>query len=57
MLNKSDAMTPREIAARRSALERASGQEVMLMSGVSGEGVPEMLRRLMDATHQVRTAA
>ncbi len=57
VLNKSDAMTPREIAARRSALERASGQEVLLMSGVSGEGVPEMLRRLMDATHQVRTAA
>jgi GTP-binding protein len=57
VLNKSDAMTPREISARRSALERASGQEVLLMSGVSGEGVPEMLRRLMDATHKVREPA
>ena len=28
VLNKTDAMTPREISARRSALQRASGQEV-----------------------------
>jgi GTP-binding protein len=57
VLNKMDAMSPREISARKSALERASGQEVLLMSGVSGEGVPQMLRRLMDATHKVREPA
>ena len=57
VLNKADAMTAREVTARRSALERASGQEVLLMSGVSGQGVPEMLRRLMDATHRVREPA
>ena len=57
VLNKVDAMTPREISARRSALERASGQDVLLMSGVSGAGVPEMLRRLMAETHRVREPA
>jgi GTP-binding protein len=54
VLNKSDAMTPREISARKAALEKASGQEVLLMSGVSGDGVPEMLRRLMAETHKIR---
>ncbi len=57
VLNKSDAMSPREASARRSALERASGQEVALMSGATGAGVPEMLRRLMDATHDARVPA
>jgi GTP-binding protein len=57
VLNKLDAMSPHEIAARRSALERASGQEVLLMSGVTGQGVPDMLRRLMAATHRVREPA
>ncbi len=56
VLNKSDAMTPREASARRSALERASGREVALMSGATGQGVPAMLRRLMDATHAEQLA-
>ena len=37
-LNKADAMTPREASARRAALAKASGQPVLLMSGVSGAG-------------------
>jgi GTP-binding protein len=56
VLNKSDAMTPREISSRKAALEKAAGQEVLLMSGVSGEGVPDMLRRLMTETHKFRAA-
>jgi GTPase len=47
-LNKADAMTPREIAARRSALQRASGQPVMVLSAASGAGLPEVLRALRD---------
>ena len=47
VLNKTDAMTPREIATRRASLSRAAGQEVMLLSGVSGEGLPGVLRALM----------
>jgi GTP-binding protein len=46
VLNKSDAMTPRETSARRSALARASGRPVLLLSGVSGQGVPEALQAL-----------
>jgi GTP-binding protein len=49
VLNKSDAMTTREIASRRSALAKASGQTVHLMSGVTGQGVPEVLRVLQNA--------
>src|ERR1700733_11883027 len=53
-LNKSDAMTPREISARRSALARASGQFVHVISGATGQGVPEMLRALQDAVAEHR---
>ena len=45
-LNKSDAMTAREASARATALRKASGRPVMLLSGVTGEGVPEVLRAL-----------
>src|SRR5580698_7844355 len=43
-LNKADAMTPREISARRVALAKASGRQVFVLSGVTGQGVPEVLR-------------
>jgi GTP-binding protein len=48
-LNKTDAMTPREISSRRAALARASGQDVHLVSGATGHGVPELLRAVQDA--------
>jgi GTPase len=48
VLNKADAMSPREISARRSALARASGATVMVASGVSGEGMPQVLRVLQN---------
>jgi GTP-binding protein len=48
-LNKADAMTPREAAARTAALRRASGRPVMLLSGATGQGVPEVLRALQNA--------
>jgi GTP-binding protein len=54
VLNKSDAMSPREASARRSALSRASGQPVTLLSGATGDGVPELLRRLMSTVHEAR---
>ena len=57
VLNKADAMTAREASARRSALEKASGQKVALMSGVSGQGVQEQLRRLMDTVQAARVPA
>jgi len=54
-LNKIDAMTPREISSRRAALSRASGQMVHLVSGVTGKGVPELLRAVQDAVNRYRT--
>ncbi|MFN9336124.1 MAG: GTPase ObgE [Alphaproteobacteria bacterium] len=47
-LNKADAMTPQARTARVKALSRAAGKPVMLISGASGEGVPELLRTLAD---------
>jgi len=43
-LNKADAMTPRETSSRMAALRKASGCPVYLLSGVTGQGVPELLR-------------
>ncbi len=45
-LNKTDALDEEEQAERKSALEAASGGAVFLMSGVSRDGVPEVLRKL-----------
>jgi GTP-binding protein len=45
-LNKADAMSAREAAARKAALQKASGRPVLLLSGASGQGVAEVLRAL-----------
>ncbi len=45
-LNKVDAMDAKQISDRRRALEKASGGEVHVISGVSGKGLPEVLRAL-----------
>ncbi len=54
VLNKLDAMTPREVSSRRAALMKASGQEVMLLSGATGENLPEVKRALMDRVYAHR---
>ena len=54
VLNKVDAMTPREASARRTALARAAGRPVMLMSGATGQGVPKVLRALMAGATEAR---
>ena len=56
-LNKIDAMTKREISARAAALRKASGRPVMLLSGVTGQGVPEVLRALQNMIHDTRQKA
>ncbi|AVO39490.1 GTPase ObgE [Pukyongiella litopenaei] len=45
-LNKVDALDDEERAAAKAALEEASGANVLAMSGVSGEGLTEVLRAL-----------
>ena len=48
VLNKADAMSAREISARRAALARASGRPVLVISAVAGLGMPELLRAVWD---------
>ena len=55
-LNKSDAMTPRETSSRLAALRKASGRPVYLLSGATGQGLPEILRVLQDTIHSTREA-
>jgi GTPase len=55
-LNKADAMSAREAATRRTALARASGRPVALISAATGAGVPELLRVMMDRVAAARRA-
>ncbi len=43
-LNKADALTPELREERAAALEAAAGRRPFIVSGVSGEGVTELLR-------------
>ncbi len=55
-LNKADAMSPREASTRMAALRKASGRPVMLLSGATGQGVPEVLRGLASRVAEARQA-
>ena len=55
MLNKIDALDDDIRQMQREELEAVAGP-VMLMSGVSGEGVEEVLRRLATHIEQARRA-
>ena len=55
-LNKVDAMTPQAKASRIKALERACGHKVLVISGATGEGVPEVLRTLFPVIRAAREA-
>ncbi len=46
VLTKQDAMSAREAATRRAALERESGRDVFLVSAVSGVGIAELKRAI-----------
>lgn len=46
VLNKVDALDPKTLSNRKRVLEKASGGPVLLMSGVSKQGVNEVLRKL-----------
>jgi GTP-binding protein len=45
-LNKADALDAKTLSTRRKALEKASGGPVFVISGVSGQGLTEVLRAL-----------
>lgn len=46
-LNKSDAIDEEEIKKKQAKLKKASGKEVFIISGVTGEGIKEVLRALL----------
>ena len=46
-LNKIDAVEPDELKKQRDRLKRAAKKTPLLMSGVTGQGVPEALRALV----------
>src|SRR5690348_16980226 len=56
-LNKTDAMTPEDIEAKRAALAKASRKTVHIMSGVSGAGVQPLLHELMKLVDKQRDTA
>jgi GTP-binding protein len=56
-LNKSDAVTKPMLARKRVALEKASGEKVFVMSGVSGEGVDDVLGSLARQVEKSRAKA
>src|SRR6516165_10429225 len=54
-LNKIDAIPKAARAKKKASLEKASGEKVFLISGVSGEGVTEVLRALAREIKKRRT--
>ena len=51
-LNKIDAVSPEDLKEQKARLKRAAKTTPMLLSGVTGEGVPEVLRALIDVIGQ-----
>ena len=56
-LNKSDAVSKPMLARKKAALEKASGQKVFVMSGVSGDGLDAVLTALAATVEKSRSRA
>jgi GTP-binding protein len=57
VLNKIDALTPDELKRKRASLKRVSKAEVLACSGVTGQGVPEVLYRVISVLDAARAEA
>lgn len=57
VLNKADAIPKAALEKKLASLEKACGHEVLVMSGVSGDGVQKVLRALAKIIGKQRTAA
>lgn len=53
-LNKCDALLDEEVAEKKFALEKASGETVHVISGVAGIGIDDLLNLLFDAVAAAR---
>lgn len=56
-LNKSDAIDEADLKKKKAALKKASGKEVFVISGVTGEGIKEVLRVLLAEIDNFRKTA
>jgi GTP-binding protein len=56
-LNKIDAVTPEELKAQKDRLKRAAKKTPLLMSGVTGAGVKEALRALVEVIGEAPVSA
>jgi GTP-binding protein len=56
-LNKIDAVTSEQLKAQRDRLRRAARKTPLLMSGVSGAGVREALRALVEVIGEAPVSA
>ena len=54
VLNKRDAVSKAGLTRKRGALEKASGQKVLVMSAVSGEGVDDVLNAVAQTVEKSR---
>jgi GTP-binding protein len=54
-LNKIDAIPKAALAKKKASLEKACGHDVLLLSGVSGAGVDQVLRALVKEIKRART--
>ena len=54
VLNKADAMSAAEVKQQAARLKRAAGKSPFVISGVSGEGVKEVLRAVMKMIEAAR---
>jgi len=55
-LNKVDAIPKEALAKKKAALKKACGHDVFVISGVSGEGVTEVLRAIAEIVKTKRAA-
>lgn len=55
-LNKADAVTPDELKRQAARVKRAAGKAPLILSGATGQDVPDALRALAAVIDQARTA-
>jgi len=55
-LNKADALSPEQLKEQVARLKRAARKAPLVLSGVSRQGVPDVLRALLDVIDGMRTA-
>jgi GTP-binding protein len=56
-LSKADAMTPAQIKEQKARLKRASKKTPLVLSALSGTGVPDVLRALLKVINETRLAS